>query len=231
MIVDGIVEYVGGQNNLVLTIDPATGRAAIQNESPYFDVAIDAYTIESANGRLRFADGQWNSLDDQNLSTWEQADNVNASRVTEFNRADSTPLPGGGTILNLGALVDVTGAPLRDDEFTFSFSLVGGGIDGDYNGNGIVDAADYVVWRKTIGSQTAYDTWRANFGSTGGTGTGRTLQGIVVLGSLPAGAGLAANAAVPEPSTLGSCMLVVGFMAMSRRSKRTCACLGQRKGH
>ncbi|HJQ78320.1 MAG TPA: hypothetical protein VJ828_00115 [Lacipirellulaceae bacterium] len=218
LIVDGIVEYVGGHNNLVLTIDPATGRAAIQNESPYFDVAIDAYTIESANGRLRFADGQWNSLDDQNLSTWEQADNVNASRVTEFNRAESTPLPGGGTILNLGALVDVSGAPLRDDEFSFSFSLVGGGVDGDFNNDGIVDAADYVVWRKTIGSQTAYDAWRANFGSTGDTGTGRTLEGIVVLGPLPTGTGLAASASVPEPGTLAGCILIVSLIAIPRRS-------------
>ena len=35
-------------------------------------------------------------------------------------------------------------------------------VPGDYNHNGIVDAADYVVWRKTDGTQPAYDTWRAN---------------------------------------------------------------------
>ncbi len=40
---------------------------------------------------------------------------------------------------------------------------------GDYNGDGEVDAADYVVWRKTnLNGQAGYDTWRANFGSTGG---------------------------------------------------------------
>ena len=42
-----------------------------------------------------------------------------------------------------------------------------GGLAGDYNQNGIVDAADYSVWRKNDGSQEGYDTWRANFGAIG----------------------------------------------------------------
>jgi hypothetical protein len=55
-------------------------------------------------------------------------------------------------------------------------------LPGDYNGDGAVDAADYIVWRKTLGTNilTAdgnadgvidghdYSVWRANFGQTGG---------------------------------------------------------------
>ncbi len=37
-------------------------------------------------------------------------------------------------------------------------------LAGDYNLNGVVDAADYVVWREGAGSQSEYDIWRANFG-------------------------------------------------------------------
>jgi hypothetical protein len=33
-------------------------------------------------------------------------------------------------------------------------------LPGDYDQNGTVDAADYVVWRKVDGTQTGYDTWR-----------------------------------------------------------------------
>jgi hypothetical protein len=46
-------------------------------------------------------------------------------------------------------------------------------VTGDYNGDGSVDAADYVVWRKSqIGGQAGYTAWRANFGrSAGGLGT------------------------------------------------------------
>jgi hypothetical protein len=57
------------------------------------------------------------------------------------------------------------------------------GVLGDYNGNGTVDAADYVLWRGgtslqnevvTPGSITPedYDAWRARFGNTSGSGLG-----------------------------------------------------------
>ena len=37
---------------------------------------------------------------------------------------------------------------------------------GDFNQNGIVDGADYVVWRKSGGNAAAYQLWRSNFGNT-----------------------------------------------------------------
>jgi hypothetical protein len=48
------------------------------------------------------------------------------------------------------------------------------GLDGDFNNDGKVDAADYVVWRKgllagTFGPED-YATWRSNFGATIGSG-------------------------------------------------------------
>ena len=74
-------------------------------------------------------------------------------------------------------------------------------LPGDYNHNGTVDAADYVVWRKTL-DQTGFGlaadgngndlidqgdfvVWRDHFGQTAGNGVGAN-----------------ANTAVPEPSTL-----------------------------
>ncbi|HEY3392709.1 MAG TPA: hypothetical protein VGK58_08375 [Lacipirellulaceae bacterium] len=52
---------------------------------------------------------------------------------------------------------------------------------GDFNNDGDVDAADYVVWRKLLG--TAYTTayyniWRSSFGST-------TARGVPVASALP----------------------------------------------
>jgi len=66
------------------------------------------------------------------------------------------------------------------------------GQPGDYNGNGKVDAADYVVWRKNLNTTNTlpndptggtigtaqYNTWRSNFGS-GGPGTGSAFAGAV----------------------------------------------------
>ena len=61
-------------------------------------------------------------------------------------------------------------------------------IPGDYNHDGKVDAADYVVWRKGLGTaftQDHYNTWRANFGTTLGSGSVASP-----------------NATIPEPTTL-----------------------------
>jgi len=212
--VEGFVEYVGGRNNVVLTIDPNTGQATIQNESPYFDVAIDAYTITSADGRLQFANGQWNSLADQNLGDWEEADNVSATRVTEFNPLGQTSLPGGGTILHLGNLVDTSGAPLRAQDFTFEVSLVGGGLEGDFDSDGVVDGHDFLAWQRnqTVGSLSA---WEANFGNTGAAGQGGTLQGIVSIGALPGS--LRVNVtAVPEPHSFVGFIICSAILLASR---------------
>jgi hypothetical protein len=38
-------------------------------------------------------------------------------------------------------------------------------LPGDFNNDGLVDAADYVAWRERGGSQDDYNVWRSNFGS------------------------------------------------------------------
>jgi hypothetical protein len=62
-------------------------------------------------------------------------------------------------------------------------------IPGDYNADGKVDAADYVMWRKTPdsfgGDPGGYNTWRANFGNPSGSGSG---LGLVATVPEPAGA-------------------------------------------
>jgi hypothetical protein len=69
--------------------------------------------------------------------------------------------------------------------------LVSQVLAGDYNQDGSVDAADYVVWRKNPdafgGDPAGYNTWRANFGTTAGGGA--TLPSVAPL------------SAVPEPAT------------------------------
>jgi T5SS/PEP-CTERM-associated repeat protein len=69
-------------------------------------------------------------------------------------------------------------------------------LPGDFNGNAQVDAADYVVWRKTGGSQAGYNTWRANFGESPGGGSVAS-----------------ANATVPEPASL--VMVIAAFVGVS----------------
>ena len=90
------------------------------------------------------------------------------------------------------------------------------GIAGDYNSNGVVDAADYALWRKNVGTtnvlpndptggtigSTQYDTWKANFGKTPGSGSA-----------------LGQSAAVPEPAA-AILIFVAVFAGVFLRGRR-----------
>ncbi|MEX0642084.1 MAG: hypothetical protein WD468_05255 [Pirellulales bacterium] len=45
-------------------------------------------------------------------------------------------------------------------------SIVTPGLDGDFNFDNKVDAADFVVWRKTLGDVPNYNLWREHFGES-----------------------------------------------------------------
>jgi probable HAF family extracellular repeat protein len=49
-------------------------------------------------------------------------------------------------------------------------------LPGDFNHDGVIDAGDYVVWRKNDGTLESYNTWRANFGATLGNGVGGSVS-------------------------------------------------------
>jgi len=92
--------------------------------------------------------------------------------------------------------------------FSFNIESPMVGLMGDYNGDGRVDAADYVVWRKNDGTPGGYNTWRTNFGRT----------------SAGAAAGQSA-AAVPEPAA--AVWMLGGLMALGAQSRRARACSRQ----
>lgn len=93
-------------------------------------------------------------------------------------------------------------------------TLSGGPLDGDYNGDGIVDAGDYTVWRDSLGQtglnlpadgngsgdidQEDYQVWRQNFGQSN--------------------AASAATVSVPEPSALLLGLLATCLLVAKRRN-------------
>ena len=124
----------------------------------------------------------------------------------------------GSPAINAGdaaAVAGVGGVPLYDQRGATYARVAGGRLDigafevqsvvvepalpGDYNQSGVVDAADYTVWRDTLGSSVAlydgadgdgsgivdtadYDVWKANFGAAlGGAASTQTAADAVTM--------------------------------------------------
>jgi hypothetical protein len=224
-IVQGLVEYTGiaTANNLELTVDPATGAGRLRNSSN-LTLSLVGYSVLSDSGSLLPNNGDWSSLDDQNLGDWREA-NPTANALNEFIEGLGTTTLNPGQTLQLGELFQTGGTRDLALEFALDGELVPRpgsvryaafaiGLPGDFNQDGKVDAADYVVWRKNgtnpipndNGLTTAaarFALWRANFGNMAGSGS------------------TTAAAGVPEPVSW-SLMLVgiVGVMAMWRKTRQ-----------
>jgi len=68
-----------------------------------------------------------------------------------------------------------SGATVQQVEDNFVLVTEPAGINADFNADNIVDAADYVTWRKNINTQPEYDAWFEQFGGPpSGGGTGNT---------------------------------------------------------
>jgi hypothetical protein len=88
----------------------------------------------------------------------------------------------------LAEVVDAPGGDVGSPEFVPGVVVP---LAGDYDGNDVVDAADYTWWRKNDGTPTGYNTWRTNFGRTAGSGSGwdvtsvpEPMSGVMMVASM-----------------------------------------------
>jgi hypothetical protein len=126
---------------------------------------------------------------------------VRAERIVDSGIAASA-----GPIAMIDANFSVVGGQLslalpsfngNDAYFLMLTAPVASNLLGDFNGDGTVNAADYVVWRNTNGTATAYEQWRSHFGQTSGSGANGPL-----------------SESVPEPATFVTLLagiLLFGF--------------------
>jgi autotransporter-associated beta strand protein len=103
-------------------------------------------------------------------------------------------------------------------------------VQGDYNGNGVVDAADYTTWRDSLGQSGTglaadgngdemitmldYNVWKSNFGQTALGGDSFTTRNV--LGESPA----SGVAAVPEPTAFLMAVVAGLLIIMPSRRRR-----------
>jgi hypothetical protein len=94
--------------------------------------------------------------------------------------------------------VRLTNSALAPSDFLFAAAS----FPGDYNGDKIVDAGDYAIWRKTnVQGADGYTAWRSNFGKN---------YNLVGSGSVAS--------AIPEPASMMlTTIALVGFAGARRR--------------
>ncbi|MGD9635224.1 MAG: beta strand repeat-containing protein [Pirellulales bacterium] len=114
------------------------------------------------------------------------------------------------------------GASWSVDYSANAVTLEVGGVLGDFNHDGRVDAADFSVWRDKFGTNTLaadasgngsvdqadYNIWKANFGQVAAAGDGS----------------LGPAAAVPEPSSIALVSLVVSTAMVAAPGRRVSRC-------
>lgn len=216
---------------LTLEVNTTNGQVRVRNQTGA-TVNIDYYEIKSTSGALNAV--AWNSLQEQNLpgypagngtgNGWEQAGGSSSTVVGESYLTGSSGVGNSATV-GLGAAYN---GGTHDLVFQYGALLTTStAAPGDYNNNGTVDAADYVLWRNggplqndpTPGVQAAdYAFWRANFGNTGGlpSGPSTLFRGPVVY--VTSFSAVGAGASVPEPASIVFVGLgLAGALAARRR--------------
>jgi hypothetical protein len=223
---------IPGPYEIRLEVNTTNGATRLLNPTP-FNIPLDLYKVTSAHGSLNPAG--WNRLEtpagnpagfpsgDGTGNGWEELGTASDQAVAEGYLQNSSTLERNssatlGNLFSVGDMQDLA-FRYRAPDGVFYDAIVqyvtSTAVFGDYNQNGVVDAADYTLWRNNFGSPTSlpndpspgvgqddYTRWKQNFGQTGG------------------GAGsIAAPSPIPEPTTFA--LLGTGMIfGLCRRRRR-----------
>jgi len=215
-------------------VDTDTGDLIVV-ESGFGDLANGVDTVDREPSILRVPVNYDNGSGQILLGTWQTKLTLNPTKTpgatglirgawSEYDSVNNIVYffsPGSGSPENPQFEMDIytldldTGVTTSYLEVDDSVSLFLGDSFGDkqlaftmpadYNHNGVVDAADYVVWRKTgINGEQGYADWRANFGKSAPS------FGLAIGGEMP-------QAQVPEPA--GWILGFIGILGLLLRRR------------
>ncbi|MGL4514261.1 MAG: dockerin type I repeat-containing protein [Lacipirellulaceae bacterium] len=198
----GDVEF-SRRNTVVLVVNSTTGAATLQNQSA-FPVQLDGYLLTSSAGVLN--PSGWTTLQSSlgGGGGWQSGASA-ANRMVEGKLVGSTLLAPNGGSLSIG--LPISPSLLTDEtQLRLEYSVAGvgellGGVQflplpvvaapGDYNRDGRVNAADYTVWRDSLGSTSNL--------AADGNGSGSIDSGDYTVWVSNYGSGAGSATAVPEP--------------------------------
>jgi hypothetical protein len=153
--------------------------------------------VEGVNIRDHNDDGYCNTISDPTVvSTYfvNRVPNSTGGQVRLDRQLLVLPASFNGDTIKSVTFNGIANGDPNGSSFIAAMTLANaGGIAGDYNADNKVDAADYVVWRKSPTSFGAnpnvYNLWRQNFGKPAvGAGSSASLD---------------ASTLVPEPTAVG----------------------------
>jgi hypothetical protein len=190
---------------LAMNIAPnGTGEFRVVGDDATIDVAGDFAISSTANGNgtLAFETETGDLLSTINIAG---AATFNAGSILAFDFSNAAPTQ---TMYDVLTATTITDLGISFSGSGWGYQIVPGGngqilrlvqgavVDqpGDHNSDGIVDAADYVAWRKlNIDGEAGYNDFVANFGeSLSGSGGGQVPEPTaLLLGVLATGAMLA----------------------------------------
>jgi hypothetical protein len=218
-----------GANWVAMTEDDVVGINVIHSSGPRTIVVDDIQLISESSSIDGFTVGNFSSESLNDFGTVTFAANIPGFGSGIFTPTDK--VAASGSIVGGGILASNFAGPVINNagDIVFRASFLDGTSaiilakavgPGDYNRDGIVDAADYVVWRRTLGQSgqdlaadgnsnnrvdTAdFEVWRAHFGQD--------------LAEMENG-----EATVPEPSALtlvaiAGCALLCRSLDCRRRA-------------
>ncbi|WP_145247834.1 PEP-CTERM sorting domain-containing protein [Aeoliella mucimassa] len=233
------------QADIGARVNTTTGNITLFGDD-LFDFDITGYSLTSALGQL--IPENLTSLESQGIGDasmtaddgigFEVLGTPSTTEVAEGHLTTFTTFTE-STNLSLGNLFDTT-TPEGERDLALTLSTVSGeelsavieyvtsvNVQGDFNGDGVVNLGDYTVWRDNLG---AGDESAIN---NNGDGGGVTMSDYTYwkerFGNSASGAITAQSVAVPEPTA--ALLLVVGMALLScRRASRAiafaaCVCL------
>ncbi|HEX4413711.1 MAG TPA: right-handed parallel beta-helix repeat-containing protein [Lacipirellulaceae bacterium] len=206
------------RNNILLNNNPSHGAIDISPDSlsgfsSDYNVVTPTFTTDDGDTFLNLAQWQATGNDTHSFATAVQL--FANSAANDYHLNTGSPAVNAGTSFD-AAFADLEGGARPAGGIFDIGAYELGALVGDFNRDGVVDTADYVLWRNSVGAtvtrysgadgdgsgvidQADYAIWRSGFGVAAGAGSG--------IGA----------AAVPEPTWVADLCVAMALLTTMRR--------------